>query len=91
MTEAEIKKKAESLYKKMGSGEKKEFCQFLVDNDDRYCRATTHTSCVGCRFYTLTFRGKLRALVTYILRLEEQIKTLKTENKELKHKTRGMT
>ncbi len=61
-------------------------CRFISNNRERYCNATSHESCDGCRFFVPTSQAKLELFTKKIKYLTGMMSKLVDENKRL-HET----
>ena len=50
----------------------REDCQYLLNSEERFCRATTHTTCAKCRFYDPKYEVKIEKVVE-LVRSERQL------------------
>lgn len=49
---------------------KRKGCQYYQDNEERFCKCTTHKNCRGCHFYTPTRAEEYALLVNRVLECE---------------------
>ena len=49
-------------------------CQYR-GKDDRFCLATTHTKCRGCKFFTPTTQSQIKIIVEKVKELKGKIKS----------------
>lgn len=84
MSEEQVLKKMNEIYSQIDKRRKdKTNCQFRNKDGDRYCRATTNTSCSRCRFFTPTVFSRMKVLVKEIMALEDENEKLKAEVEDL--------
>ena len=73
MTDSEIYKKAMEIYERATKYKRdRQDCQFRGKEGEKFCKRTSHDSCIKCRFYSPGIHAKLRALVEYIIKLENR-------------------
>lgn len=58
-------------------------CKFKSNNSERFCNATSHASCDGCRFFMPTSQAKLKLFTEKIQYLSDMMSKLIDENKRL--------
>ena len=58
-------------------------CRFKSNNRERYCNATSHESCDGCRFFVPTSHAKLELFTKKIEYLTGMMSRIIDENKRL--------
>ena len=61
-------------------------CRYASNNKERFCNATSHESCDGCRFFVPTSQAKLKLFTERIEHLIKMRSKLIDENKRL-HET----
>lgn len=78
--------KSDDLYDKLMCGSisgRKHDCRFKSPSKERYCLATSHTSCGKCRFFKPTSQAKLKLFTEKINYLSGMMSKLLDENKRL--------
>ena len=69
----------------ISGNDRKHYCQY-IGKEGRYCKATTHKSCKGCKMFTPTTQTKIMAIIEHDLQLEEDIRRIKIKNYSLENK-----
>ena len=71
----ETKKKIDEVIKsrRVKGADVQNTCQYLQNDKQRFCRATTNRSCIGCKFYDPKYSVKAELLAEAIIALENKI------------------
>ena len=103
-----ITSKSDDLYDKLMCGSisgRKQDCRFKSPSKDRYCLATSHTSCGKCRFFKPTSQAKLNLFsekIEYLTketairigeckRLRDTLDIVRATNKQLQKENEYLT
>lgn len=76
----------EDYAEKLKGMEDKKMCQYRTNKSTRYCRATSQTSCKGCRFFSLSIAEKRKVILEALKAQEELIGMMALLETDLKDK-----
>lgn len=91
MTDEDVLKATDELYRQIAAEthpSKKENCKNFGRFGDRYCLATTQTTCEGCRMFEPTVFARFRTLLKNTQRLKYKVEQLTIEKESLELKVK---